>query len=168
MRVPFIMRWPGRVPAGAVCDALATSMDLMPTLAKLAGTSPPTDRIIDGKDVWPLMSGESGAQSPHDRFYYYYMGSLEAVRSGRWKLHLGFQPIGRYETDFPASIELYDLEVDSGETTNVADRHPAVVQRLQALAEQARKDLGDAQTKTVGGNTRPSGWVEMPTTLTHR
>jgi arylsulfatase A-like enzyme len=63
-------------------------MDLLPTFARLAGATLPKDRIIDGRDVWPLLSGRPDARSPHAAFYYYYMDQLQAVRSGRWKLHL--------------------------------------------------------------------------------
>ena len=84
MRMPCIMRWPGRVPAGKTCDELCTTMDLLPTLAALAGTRPAAERPIDGKDIWPLLAGEKGARSPHAAFYYYYMSQLQAVRSGSY------------------------------------------------------------------------------------
>jgi len=84
MRMPCIMRWPGHVPAGQTCDELCTTMDLLPTLAALAGTRPAAERPIDGKDIWPLMAGEKGARSPHAAFYYYYMSQLQAVRSGSY------------------------------------------------------------------------------------
>jgi arylsulfatase A len=149
MREPCIMRWPGKIPSGAVCDELTSTMDMLPTLAKLAGTQAPTDRIIDGKDIWPLMSGKPGAKSPHKAFYYYRDERLQAVRSGRWKLHV-YRPEG-------GAPLLYDLETDLGETTNVAGQHPDVVKRLQALAEEAREDLGDAVFKRQGKNVRPVG-----------
>ncbi|MEA3368267.1 MAG: sulfatase, partial [Planctomycetota bacterium] len=71
MREPCIMRWPGRIPAGHVCREVATTMDLLPTLARLAGARQPQDRVIDGRDIWPLMSGQPGATSPHEAFYYH-------------------------------------------------------------------------------------------------
>ena len=149
MREPCIMRWPDRIPKGDVCDELATAMDIMPTFTGLAG--PPTDRIIDGKDIWPLISGRPRAKTPHEAFYYYRDERLQAVRSGRWKLHL-------HRPEAPeAGVLLYDLEADIGETTNVAAANPGVVKRLQALAEQAREDLGDAVQKRKGNNVRPVG-----------
>ena len=87
-RVPFIARWPGRVPEGKVCRELATMMDILPTFAALAGLEPPRDRAIDGKDIITLIERPESARTPYDAFYYYFMGQLQAVRAGRWKLHL--------------------------------------------------------------------------------
>jgi arylsulfatase A len=163
-RVPCIIRWPGHVPDGVVCSELVTAMDFLPTLARLAGTTEPTDRTIDGKDVRPLLFGESGAASPHDRFYYYRLNYLEAVRQGKWKLHLtrgaGFKCPDRIEP------ELYDLSADVGETTNVINEHHAVAAQLTSLAEAARADLGDAVTGDVGRGKRPAGRVDDPRPLT--
>jgi arylsulfatase A-like enzyme len=161
-REPCIVRRPGHVPAGEVCDELATTMDLLPTFARLAGTQPPGDRIIDGKDIWPLMAGKEGANSPHGAFYYYQVDQLQAVRSGKWKLHLPLKQKrknwGKPTPDVP--LQLYDLQADIGEKNNVADQHPDVVKRLLALAEKARQDLGDVGRE--GKGQRPAGWVENP------
>jgi arylsulfatase A-like enzyme len=122
--------------------------------------------VIDGKDIWPLLAGEAGATSPHEAFFYYYLAQLQAVRSGRWKLYL---PLERKWVSFgrktrTAKAELYDLAADLAETTNLAEQHPEVVQRLLALAEEAREDLGDAGRK--GKGQRPAGLVESPTPRT--
>ena len=169
MRVPTVVRWPGRIPAATVCDEMVLSMDLLPTFARLAGAVPPSDRVIDGRDAWPLLAGRQGATTPHDRLYYYQLGSLGAVRSGPWKLHVGrfqHEPGGDY--GWRQVLELYNLEEDIGETVSVADRHPDVVERLQALLDEAREDLGDDQTQVEGRNTRPAGHVDEPRTLTQR
>ena len=163
MREPCIVRWPGKVPAGTVCDELATSMDLLPTLAKLAGGAAPSDRTIDGKDIWPLIAGRPGAKTPHEAFFYYITNHLHAVRSGKWKLHVKRRE-KRDSAEVPA--ELYDLQADIGEATNVAAQHPDVVQRLQALLEQCRADLGDGDRP--GQNCRPSGRYEQAKPLTSR
>lgn len=162
-RVPCIMRRPGQIPAGITCGQLCTTMDLLPTLARLAGTEPPKDRIIDGRDIWPLMAGDAEARSPHEAFYYYYMEQLQAVRSGRWKLHL---PLEAKWTSFrgdttSSEAELYDLTADVGETRNLAAEHPDVVGRLLALAKKAREDLGDVGRP--GKGQRPAGMVTNPT-----
>jgi arylsulfatase A-like enzyme len=162
MRVPCVARWPGRVPAGTTCDELCTTMDLLPTFARLAGTRPPSDRIIDGRDIWPLLAGTKGARSPHEAFFYYYMAQLQAVRAGKWKLHL---PLEAKWVSFggrtrKSGAALYDLDADIGETTNLAGKHPEVVARLMALAEKAREDLGDINRK--GKHQRPAGWVANP------
>jgi len=159
-REPCVVWWPGHVPAGRACDELTTTMDLLPTFARLAGTTAPTDRIIDGKDIWPLMAGRDGVKSPHEAFYYYEMDQLQAVRDDRWKLHLPLKVKRRnWGKGIPnRPMELYDLKADIGEKTNVADRHPDVVKRLLALAEKARLNLGDVNHR---GNQRPAGWVEV-------
>jgi len=164
-REPCIVWWPGNVPTGKTCDELTCTMDLLPTFARLAGTKPPDDRIIDGKDIWPLMAGQKAAKSPHEAFYYYQVDQLQAVRSGKWKLHLALKQKrknwGKPTPDVP--LQLYDLHADIGETNNVADKHPEVVKRLLALAQKARDDLGDIGRE--GKNQRPAGWVENPKPL---
>ena len=154
MREPFIAWWPGTVPAGGECAELCTSMDLLPTLARLAGTTEPDDRIIDGRDIRPLLTDQPGATTPHDAFFYYGSGtrSLDAVRAGRWKLHLD-------------KDHLYDLEADVGETTNLFERHPDVVRELRDRADACRDDLGDARTGIEGANCRPVGRVDSPRPL---
>jgi arylsulfatase A-like enzyme len=162
MRVPCVMRFPGKIPAGTVCREVCSTIDFLPTLARLAGDEPPKDRKIDGKDIWPLMSGTPGATSPHEAFYYYQIDQLQCVRSGRWKLHLPMEmkksnwedPVGK------TPLQLYDLKTDIHEDHNVADEHPDVVSRLLALAEKMRKDIGDAGVK--GQNQRSAGWVKNP------
>ena len=167
VRVPFVARWPGRIPRGAVGRLPAMTIDLLPTLAKLAGAPVSTERIIDGRDIWPLLAGRPNAQAPHDALYFYWGSELHAVRSGKWKLHLPhpYQSLevaghdgspGRYVRR-EMSMSLFDLESDAGETANVADRNPAVVKRLLEYAERARDDLGDSLTNRVGRNVRPAG-----------
>ncbi|MCH5378301.1 MAG: sulfatase, partial [Planctomycetes bacterium] len=139
MRVPCVMRWPGKIPPGITCRELCTTMDFLPTFAQLAGAAVPTDRIIDGHDIWPLMSGEPDAHSPYEAFYYYYLGQLQAVRSGKWKLYL---PLAKWWRSFrgdtePAVARLYDLVADLGETHNLAEERPEVVARLSPRIEQA-------------------------------
>ncbi|HUS92354.1 MAG TPA: sulfatase [Phycisphaerae bacterium] len=162
MRVPCVVRWPGRISAGGRCDEVCTTMDLLPTFARLAGAALPTGRALDGKDIWPLLSGEPGATSPHEAFFYYHMAQLQAVRAGRWKLYL---PLEKKQVGFggqgrKAPAELYDLDADLGETVNLADRRPDVVQRLASLAEKARQDLGDLGRP--GRGQRPAGFVKDP------
>jgi arylsulfatase A-like enzyme len=159
IRVPCVMWGPGYIPAGATNGEVASTMDLLPTFIELAGAQLPADRVIDGRSIASLMLGEDGARTPHEAFYYYYENQLEAVRSGQWKLVPprparaespwleSHRNIGKnFEGpgfDAVASLSLYDLAADIGEQTNVADQHPEVVQRLQALLATARADLGD-------------------------
>jgi arylsulfatase A len=172
VREACLARWPGKIPAGKVCHEMAWTMDVLPTFAKLAGSEPPADRVIDGKDIWPLLSGQPGAKTPHEAYFYYWGRELQAVRSGNWKLHLGHSYIhpdppghgGQPGKTVQKQIghELFDLQKDVGETADVASEHPEVVKRLEALAEQAREDLGDSRTKQAGKNVRPPGRLEAP------
>jgi arylsulfatase A-like enzyme len=166
VRVPFIARWPGKIPGGSVCREPAMTIDLFPTIARLIGAKLP-DRKIDGLDIWPLLAAEPGAKSPHEALYFYWLNRLDAVRSGRWKLHFphdyahpdppgGDAKPGTLTTQ-KIDLALFDLESDIGETTNVANQHPDVVARLEKLAELARDDLGDSATQREGRGVREPG-----------
>lgn len=169
-REPCILRWPGKIPAGSVCREPAMTIDILPTLAKLAD-APLPERKIDGLDIRPLISAQPGAKSPHEAFYFYWDRDLQAVRSGKWKLHfphtyrtLAGKPGG--SDGKPAAygqakigLALFNLEDDIGETTDVADKHPEVVERLKALAEKAREDLGDSATNRPGKGVRQPGHI---------
>ena len=168
VREPTVMRWPGRIPAGAVCREPAMTIDVLPTIARLIGGTLP-DHPIDGKDIWPLISGQPGAKSPHEALYFYWGRHLQSMRSGKWKLHfphayrtLAGRPGGtggkpaRYSQG-KTPLALYDLAKDVGQTTNLAAQHPDVVERLQALADAMRKDLGDSARKIRGTGAREPG-----------
>ena len=152
MREPTVVRWPGHIPAGQDNDELMTAMDLLPTFAKLAGASMPTDRIIDGKDVSAVLTDHQ--KSPHEAFFYHRGNKLEAVRSGKWKLHLrDSKGKGRQK-----SGALFDLETDIAEKHNVIDQHPEVAKRLSQLAGSFQEDLSK--------NIRPAAFIENPKPLT--
>ncbi|MSR59702.1 MAG: arylsulfatase [Planctomycetaceae bacterium] len=168
VRVPLIARWPGKISADAVCSEPAMTIDLFPTIARLIGATLP-ERHIDGLDIWPLLAGEPGARSPHDVFYFYWLNRLDAVRRGKWKLHLPHD----YTTPAPAGsdsqpgvlvkreieLSLFDLFTDIGESTNVAAQHPEIVAELMRFVEQARDDLGDSASMRVGKNVREPGRI---------
>ena len=160
MRVPCVVRWPGKIPAGSSSGEITATIDLLPTFAKLAGTNAPTDRTIDGKNIWPILSGQPQARSPHEAFYYYQMDQLQAVRSGPWKLFVAMDAKKRnWGKPEPAQpLKLFNLATDIHEDTNLATAKPDVVKRLLALAEKARQDLGD--TDRPGAGQRKAGWVE--------
>ena len=169
VRVPFVARWPGRIPRGALVREPAMTIDVLPTLAALVG-APLPERSIDGKDIRPLLLGEPGASSPHEALFFWWNRHLEAVRSGRWKLHF---PHDYRSLDGPAGadgmpskylqrsigLSLFDLDADRSETTDVAAQHPEVVKRLRALAEAARLELGDSATDQTGRGVREPGRV---------
>ena len=169
IREPTIFWWPEHVPAGTECDQLASTIDLLPTIAHLIGASLPEKRI-DGKDIRSLMFGEANAVSPHEAFPIYYPGQLHAVRNNRWKLILphqyqtmeGQEPgkdgtPARYARK-NAELALYDLQNDIGETTDCATEHPEIVKRLQAAADAVLADLGNMNQK--GPGVRPAGTVQ--------
>ena len=155
MREPTVVRWPGEIPAGTVNDELMTTMDLLPTFAKLARAEVPSDRVIDGKDIWPVLTGNG--KSPHEAFFYHRGNTLEAVRSGRWKLRMGRQSRGKNGKTRQSPDALYDLENDIGETRNVLKDNPAVAARLRAHVAAFKKDLAQ--------NSRPAGFVDNPKPL---
>jgi arylsulfatase A len=156
-RVPAIVRWPGRIAGGRRTTEHASSLDLLPTLAGIAGAAVPTDRAIDGVDIGDLWFDEN-ATSPRVTSAYYVMNDLAAVRDGRWKLHVARhgEPVR----------ELYDLATDRGETSDVAGDHPDVVALLEAAADRYRAELGDARLGLVGTGVRPVGRVDDPRPLT--
>jgi arylsulfatase A len=171
VRVPFVARWPGHIPAGTVSHQPAMTIDLLPTLVGRAGAKGPRNKI-DGKDVWPLLSGQKGAKSPHEALFFYWGQELQAVRSGKWKLvlphtwrSLDGKPGGRGGKPAPYvqltmfGPALHDLEADPGEETDVAEKHPEVVKRLEKLMEAMRKDLGDTATKQKGEGVREPGRI---------
>lgn len=177
LRVPCIMRWPGKIPAGEVRNDITASIDFFPTLAAISGAELPEDTMIDGTDISPLMFTAGDVEPPRDDFFYYMGNRLEAVRKGKWKLHVSreLRPDQRTGVVTQAQIDaaantipgLYDLESDIGETTNVYDSHPDVVAELSALAAACREDIGDEADGVVGANVRPAGHVDNPDTLTH-
>jgi arylsulfatase A-like enzyme len=140
MREPTVIRWPGKIPAGEVNNELMTAMDLMPTFAKLAGAELPTDRVIDGKDIWPVLTEQ--AKSPHEVFFYHRANELAAARSGKWKLHV--------KDGSPEA--LYNLETDIGESQNVLADNKAIEERLLAYITSFENDLAK--------NSRPAGYVD--------
>ncbi len=157
LRVPCIMRWPARIAAGAVSGAMVNAMDLLPTIANLAGATLPSDRLIDGTDLRPVLFGDR-LEGMHDRVFYYYNGlNLQAVREGQWKLHLPRTPemlvwweSGLRDLEEPL---LYDLSKDPGETQDVAAAHPDIVTRLMAEAAHARAELGSWDQPGTGQHT---------------
>ena len=137
MRVPCIMRWPGKIPAGSECHEIASTIDLLPTFARITGATVPSDRVIDGMDIFPLMLGRVDARSPHQSFYYYRGRKLEAMRQGSWKIR------------FNKEIELYHLGRDLSETKNLAAKHP---QRVKSMLREMK-----AFDESLRANSRPEG-----------
>ena len=144
-RVPCIVRWPGKVPAGKVSDAIFATIDFMPTFANLAGYKVPDDRLIDGVDQTDLLLGKS-EKGARDSFFY-----VNAMRKGKWKYLKARHCMYGYSRDRERAEveELYDLEADLGETTNLAEKHPEKVAELKALLEEVKKGTGPEALKIL-------------------
>ena len=147
MRVPMIARWPGRIPADGICDWMASTMDFLPTFAKLSGGQLSKNKI-DGHDITPLLTGVRGAQSPYEAFYYYRRRQLQAVRWGDWKWHLPLK------NTFPAWTtpnnkgrgrpgKLVNLKTDLAEKIDVAGGNPKVMAKMRELVAYAEATLGN-------------------------
>ncbi|CAN0450408.1 unnamed protein product, partial [Hapterophycus canaliculatus] len=163
LRVPFIIRAPGKVAVGETSDLVCANIDLLPTIAKLTGAKVPNDRVIDGHDISGIFHGE---ETELDRpFFFYQHQALRAVRQGEWKLHLPHSELDRtkegktWQTHVPKSdrpyidaLTLYNLKDDIGETTNVARQHPVIVERLSKQLDVAKQDIGCHNL--IGKNSR--------------
>ncbi|MBL6707335.1 MAG: sulfatase-like hydrolase/transferase, partial [Planctomycetaceae bacterium] len=160
VRVPFVACWPGTIPAGTESDAAITVMDLLPTLTRLAGGDVPDDRVIDGKDIWPLLAGKPDAKSPHEAIYYLRGRSVDGIRVGHWKYRSATdkppkekrskrQPASDSKSKKVAVETLYNLSDDVGERTNLIDEHPEIAQRL-------KRQLATFET-ALRKNLRPAG-----------
>lgn len=168
-RVPCIMKWPGTIKAGNISNNLASTIDILPTLAKISG-APLPEKKIDGVNILSLIKGDPAA-APRKIFYYYYGRSLEGVRENEWKLvlphdHRSYEGSMPGHNGLPGSTSikktgyaLYDMRRDPGERYDVKEMHPAIVADLNQLAAIARKDLGDDIFNLVGENVREPGKV---------
>ena len=167
IRVPFIARYPGKIRANSVCSEPAMTIDVLPTIANLIDAELPAHKI-DGKDIWPLLSGDARAISPHDAYFFYYRtNELQAMRAGKWKLHFphNYRSLedrapgndgtpSKYNYSMRTGIELYNLENDISESTNIVDDNPKVLADLLKLADKMRADLGDSLLKLDGPGIR--------------
>lgn len=169
-RVSTIMQWPDRIPPGIVCNQIASAIDILPTLAEIAGVKLPNNKI-DGVSILSLMEGKKGAK-PRDQFYYYYGGELIAVRKDNWKLvfphkfrsYKGVEPgndgfPGPYGKGIITELELYDLDNDIGETKNIAAQYPKIVEKLKVIGDSARAELGDRILNKKGKGVRKPGRI---------
>nr|WP_201766839.1 sulfatase [Rhodopirellula sp. SWK7] len=160
VRVPFVARWPGTIPAGTESDEAITGMDLLPTLTRRAGGDVPDDRVIDGKDIWPLLAGKPDAKSPHEAIFYLRGRGVDGIRIGDWKYRTATDKppkekrSKRQPTSDPTpkkvNVEtLYNLSDDIGEQTNLIDEHPEIARRLKRQLAAFESDLRR--------NLRPAG-----------
>jgi uncharacterized sulfatase len=165
-RVPMLVSWPGRLPAGRTVDTPAMNIDVFPTVLRVAGLEPPSDRVLDGRDLWGAMTGTDPAP-PHEALLFFDDKVIAGVRSGPWKYYRHVDryywpvPLDRPDTLAGARAArhsytdartgrsvrliaddpmLYDLGADPAESYNVVDRHPEVATRLEGLVERWEQD----------------------------
>jgi len=164
MREPTLAWWPGKIAPGSACDAVAGTIDLLPTAVALAGGTVPAEPVIDGRDISPLLFGKT-KESQREAHYYFAGYNLQAVRQGPWKLAIASQPESMGKGISPDATgkepRLYNLDEEIGEQTNVASKHPEIVAKLQALAEKMSAEIGG----TSPNARRPAGEVENPVIL---
>jgi arylsulfatase len=167
VRVPFIVRYPGVVPAGSTCSDPCMTIDVLPTIVELTGGVPPT-RKIDGRSIVPQLRGDADAEDPHEAlFFWYRRNELQAMRMGKWKLHFphGYRSLegrpggnnGRptkYTYNVQIELALFDLEADPTESTDVISMNSEIATEMMVLADRMRAELGDALTKVKGSEIR--------------
>lgn len=169
VRVPCIVRWPGKVPAGRECSALTATIDILPTIAHLANCPLP-EKPIDGENIASLMTGSADDWDEPRTYCFYWGAELQAVRQGNWKLHFphSYRTLNGQVTvpgqpapyrEEQTALGLFNLKDDIGETKDVAADHPEIVTRLTAAADLMREQLGDSLTKKKGNANRPAAKV---------
>jgi len=179
-RIPFIARFPGQIPEGIVSNSFATAMDIFPTVARLAGATLP-QAPLDGQDIWPLMTGQQKDGEPdsiqRDAFLYFDSWNLQCARLGTWKVHLTryntppWIPLpDNWRVNLPLlAPELYNLDADPAETTELASSHPEIVSAITARV-QALLPTFPSTVQSVWSNTRSmtpcyctaGGWPTAP------
>lgn len=153
-RVPCVMRWPARIPAGTECKELATAMDFLPTFAAITGAKLPPDLKLkpDGHNIQNLMMGGPEEKTPYDLFYF---SGNQAVRTGKWKYREG-RRYGHWSSvqakENPKEKQLFDLADDPGEANNLIEKYPELAQRLTALLSQSPN-----QTMAIFDPAPPNG-----------
>jgi uncharacterized sulfatase len=146
-RVPFIAKWPGVIPPAATSDEVSVNFDLFATVMQLAGAPLPQDRIIEGRDILPVLKGE--APSPHDRFFYYDARKLVAVRYKHWKYHRQYRTDNAAFWPLGQGPFLFDLDIDPNESYSLIENQPELAAQLA--------DMLDAFEAEMEKNLR--GWL---------
>lgn len=131
MRVPGIAHWPAAIPAGRDTDEMAMNIDLFPTILSVAGAAPPADRIIDGRNILPLLTGD--AKSPHEVLFYYDGKDIVAARTPRWKYHRRHTDWTTHYKYYEKGPVMFDMDIDRDESYNVLDKYPAEAKRIESI-----------------------------------
>jgi arylsulfatase A-like enzyme len=160
VREPCIMRWPGRIPAGTTCDRIAGNIDVLPTLATVFGAAPSKDRILDGRDLGPLLANPNGAPVRDTHLYFTAAQKLEAIRQGPWKLFL-LDPAKRKGEPVRTAPALYNVVDDPAELTNQAGQHADIVARLTKEAAERLAEI-EAHKRPIGKLSEEATTAETP------
>lgn len=158
VRTPFIARFPGRLPAGHVTTEPGITMDIFTTVLNLAGVPLPNDRVIDGRDLMPVLA--EGMPSPHSEMFFYWGAKLRAVRSGPYKLHLE-KSIVNWQWMICDPPELYNVEIDPAEKYDIAGRHPEIVERLTRLGREFAADVEERAENTSTMAAIDDAWIPI-------
>lgn len=171
IRVPCIMRWPGKIPAGTICNKLVATLDLLPTITAICKAPLPVKKI-DGVNIQGLLINEAQANPREELAVYYEVNSLQAIHKGPWKLVFPHRS-RTYKQNLPGydgfpgpqpmanvNLALYDMRHDPGETLDVKTQFPDVVKELQAAADKYRTELGDDLTGQKGAARRPAAQLK--------
>ncbi len=140
-RMPFVALWPGRIEPGQVAGAMSMNIDLFPTIATIAGATPPPGLALDGRNILPILTGSTG-QTPHEALYFFNHERFAAVRTQNWRIVIraDYRNVERRLPDHDIRL-LFDLRKDPGERYSVADRRPDKWAELQALLERGQREL---------------------------
>ena len=139
-RVACIMKWPGVIPEGSICSDITAGFDLFTTFAAIAGAEIPTDRPIDGRDLYPLMTNNADGPPPHrDIAGYEARGLHMSYREGVWKLAIPTKAV--YGVGALDNYELYQLDDDPGEQNNVAKQYPFIMEQMIEKAKEFDKEI---------------------------
>lgn len=164
-RVPLVVSWKGTLPEGKTSNAISSVMDFLPTIAHIVDVELPTDRIIDGMNIYEILTNPEETESPHAYFAYYLMDQMKAIRVGDWKLHLPLDGyIDMWAKDLgPRKPKLYNLKDDIAEKVDLSKEYPEKVEEMMTIARVAKNWIGDRNKPTL--NSRPAGFVEKPVPL---
>ena len=141
-RVPGIIVWPNKIPKGKVSDEIVSTLDLFPTLASLSSSNIPNDLLMDGMDIGKHLLSPETVKLPERPFYFYARnGKIEAIRLGKWKLHLEKSKGWNQKEDGLFQVSLYNLELDIGEENNVVDHFSEIVKKLTDMLKEFDENL---------------------------
>ena len=170
-REPCIMRYPGKLPEDKVVKTPLMAIDILPTIAAITGAKLP-EKIIDGENVWDVLTGLT-EESPHEAYFFYYnVNELQGVRYKNWKMYyprtyksLNGRAGGKnglpvdYHYNAVEKIQLYNLSNDVSESHDLAGKYLEIISKIDSLAKNMRFRLGDSSNGITGSENRVAGKI---------